>query len=320
MAKLFTSTVLFSGGGGVECGLLDGGFHTLQSVEFDPLDPKRSDRLAEQFKLNFPDTNLIRKSVTELEAKDLEHTDLLHASPVCSSFSKVNWGGHETDWDKQLSASVAFALGVVKPKIFTLEQVPLYSKSESWKLIKDKLEEDKYTINTRFIDSIEFDTPQYRTRFFVIASKDSTIGFPPPSYAKPWHLYQSNIEKWKEIELIDSQIESVKDFKEGIPPLLLADVPLLVHRHTQYNRPPKVSDYASLTITGSSLQYQYPYAGVFGQTVLGLDTQAIARLQGFPDWYQFSGKSTAKTSISLSVPPKILKGLSNNLRAYLLRG
>ena len=62
--------VLFAGGGGVECALVQAGIRPIISVEFDPTNPELSNTIANVNHLNFKPYGgkVIRRSVEELAA------------------------------------------------------------------------------------------------------------------------------------------------------------------------------------------------------------------------------------------------------------
>lgn len=303
--KVPTGVVMFSGGGGIECGMLMAGINPAVSVEFDPTNPKLSQQMSLCHKTNF-DNLLIRRTVQEvadLNFPGFPHVpNFLHASPVCSNFSDATRNvKKETELDIAAAQAVAKAIKVLAPFNFTLEQVASYKISQSYQIILNTLE--NYEVTEDILNFADFGLPQNRKRLIVRASKKGGLAPLTPLFEKTtWY-------------------EAIKDLIEGLPDDKLApfqkpflgvvEVPVLIERHSKrfsgYEKQCRVSnfDVPSFALTKTKLQ-----RGKWGNVVLPDGTVkdagvlVAARLQGFPDWFEFTeSKNVAGAIIGYSVAP-----------------
>lgn len=202
MAKL-TFTSLFSGIGGCDLGAIAAGFEVCESLEFDP-------QIAELHKANIGG----RCHVTDILDADpfkFEKVDVLHASPVCKSFSTANANKGERQLDIDCALKVAEFIEVLQPPIFTLENVQAYAKSKSFGLIVNKLYSLGYWLDYQVLNAADFGVPQSRRRLILIANRN---GFVPPPPPKERHIgwYEAIADKVHDLpdsKLADWQIKAL---------------------------------------------------------------------------------------------------------------
>lgn len=296
----------FSGGGGIDAGMILADINPKYAVEFDPQDPKLSARLADSHHTNFSDCRLIRRTVQDIARLNFpgfpRKPDYLHASPVCTNFSnavsKIK-GENQTDIDA--AQAVAKAIEALAPRYFTLEQVAGYKTSESYKIILESLSQNGYIAHAKVINMADYGLPQNRRRLILRASKQP---LPPltPMYPKlTW-------------------LETIGDLLALLPSAELApfqlpfkpdvDEPVILERHLQRyagyeTRCRVITNGLCHTLTKTKVQ-----RGRWGNVVMpdgsvkDVTARATGRLQGFPDWYEFpSNKNTTGAIIGYSVPP-----------------
>ena len=75
----------FSGAGGLDKGFEKAGFHVVWANEYDST-------IWDTFKLNFPDTKLDTRSITDVESKDVPTVDGIVGGPPCQSWSEAGAG------------------------------------------------------------------------------------------------------------------------------------------------------------------------------------------------------------------------------------
>jgi DNA (cytosine-5)-methyltransferase 1 len=165
---------LFSGGEGVGCGARAAGLKHLWGIEWE-------DDIANWARIN--GFNVITADVTKVNPHDFEPPDVLHASPPCPNFSVAKANGKETDEDVALALATAKFLRALKPKVFTLENVYLYRKSQSWHAIGSALLDLGYKFEYWHLNSADYGVPQTRKRMIVIARKDGEF----PERPMPTH-------------------------------------------------------------------------------------------------------------------------------------
>ncbi|MBW4666528.1 MAG: DNA cytosine methyltransferase [Cyanomargarita calcarea GSE-NOS-MK-12-04C] len=319
--KAPVAVTLFSGGGGVECGLIEAGIRPVCAVEFDPTKPELSASLADMHDRNFKEygCKLIRRSVQDvarLNFPGIPRTpDFLHASPVCSNFSPAKTGGEETQVDIDCAEAVAKAITVLQPKVFTLEQVPRYQKSRSWEIIKSQLDVDGYQTAIAVCNMADWGLPQARVRIVVLACKDFLPELPPKQDRISWYEAIADlIPSMPDSNLVKAQL-----------PLAKGKNPLFIHRTCEIRAVP--SDRCANTIRRSFFTDQNGnnrnrFADIWlpDGTVKQVTIPAIARLQGFPEWYELDPcLSVSGQMLGYSVPPLFASQLFLSLMAQLIQ-
>ncbi|MCA6507242.1 MAG: DNA cytosine methyltransferase [Pseudanabaena sp. M172S2SP2A07QC] len=143
-----TVTTLFSGIGGVDLGAIAAGFEPCEAVEFDP-------QLAELHKANIGGKCHVM-NILDCDPFKFEKVDLLHASPVCKSFSSANANKGEKQLDIDCAKKVAEFIQVLQPSTFTLENVQAYGKSKAFNIILEMLYSQGYWVNYQVLNAADF--------------------------------------------------------------------------------------------------------------------------------------------------------------------
>lgn len=129
--------------------------------------------------------------VTQVDPADFERPDLLHASPPCPSFSSAS-RKRENAVDVALAQATARFVGALLPHFFTLENVFLYRKSRSWRLITDTLDRCGYWTQVYNCNAADFGVSQVRKRMIVRAVRGGFL--PPLPSPVEWRGWYSAIE------------------------------------------------------------------------------------------------------------------------------
>lgn len=315
-----TAVVLFAGGGGVEAGLVQAGIRPVVSVECDPSNSELSRAIASNNHLNFKPYGgrVIRETVQELAENFFPDfplcPDYLHASPVCSNFSRAS-DGSEQKQDIDAAIAVALALSELQPGCFTLENVPAYLDSESWYLIEQTLKGEEYQVTSAVLDAADYGVPQSRRRFIVKASRDHLPGLPPKQKRVGWYEAIADlIPSFLPSELLPAQAKAL-DEKLSLQPGVEA---LLIERSGFRDSPQLREPTEPCWTIKKSIFHDHKGANrnrfidVWLSTgeVKALNVEAIARLQGFPQWYYLPEKvSVAGSILGYSVPPPLITAL-----------
>ena len=307
-----TATVLFAGGGGVEVGMIAAGIYPKYAIEMDVDKPNLSKSLAFVHNMNFSayGCETLLKTVQDVaDSEDLSPTTYLHASPVCSNFSKAK--GHTQESEKDINAAIAVTkiIRAQKPEIFTLENVPAYKHSKSYFSIISALARLNYHVRSKVFDLSRFGLPQSRKRLILVAGRDRYFTYPEEQQLTSWFsaIYDL-IPELPSSALLPKQQAAVEKYYQDqnkISPLLLLRV-----GGRGFRRARNVNDFAptltrSMFTCGNGGNRNKVFDIHFPEGVIKcLTIRAIARIQGFPDWYQFSGEAGVDGSIiGYSVPP-----------------
>lgn len=222
MSHSFKFIDLFSGIGGFRMGLEACGGECVFSCEKDKY-------AIETYKANFDCKNhTIHNDIAQLKGEDIPEYDILCAGFPCQSFSILGQGklkslnkktGLEAEGRGTLFFELARIIKETQPKAFILENVKNlihHDKGNTFKIIKDILENDlKYNIQYRIINSKHF-VPQARERIFIIGFKDknnfdfNSIILPNVEYKlsdiienkdKDFSKYTISDKKWKHCQI-----------------------------------------------------------------------------------------------------------------------
>jgi DNA (cytosine-5)-methyltransferase 1 len=201
---------LFSGAGGLDCGLSQAGFQLSFGLDNDPA-------CAESHKLNFPAvpfhlgsvTDLTPDLVTQLRGDDANAPiDLLVGGPPCPPFSKSRF--YRKEKPRSLDDPNGFesitgyinTLRLLKPRAFLLENVfglAYDVHADALNLILDSATDAGYKCTYRVINAADYGVPQMRERTFVIGMRDRTFEWPERTHRDPRKagLFDVDVPPWR---------------------------------------------------------------------------------------------------------------------------
>lgn len=179
-----TIGTLFGGFGGVDIGAAAAGLECAWSMEFDP-------DIAAVAQANLKH-RVVVANLLECDPRKFDAVDVLHASPPCPNFSVAKAGGAETRLDIDLARKVAKFVDVLRPRIFTLENVWAYRTSRSWHTIQDALHKAGYWLHVDHVNAADLGVPQTRKRMIVRAIRGGFVPYLPEPV--PWVGWYEAIE------------------------------------------------------------------------------------------------------------------------------
>jgi DNA (cytosine-5)-methyltransferase 1 len=161
---------LFSGAGGLDVGFVGAGFQILWANDFDR-------DSCETYRRNIGD-HIHEASVYELNYSSIPQTDVLIGGPPCQGFSVAGKMDLE-DNRNDLVWEYFNIVEKVKPKIFLFENVRALGKLQKFsnfrKMIFSRISDIGYRAESKILNSKNYETPQSRERFFIIGvDKDLT--------------------------------------------------------------------------------------------------------------------------------------------------
>ena len=334
-----TMISLFSGAGGLDFGLSTAGFTNKLCVEIDRIAQQTLTLNHPKWKLASPGDihaltpgQLLKQS--GLKPRELT---LLAGGPPCQPFSKSGyWVTGDTDRlsdprAKTLKAYLEFVREAL-PQVILLENVKgiAYSdKDEGIKLLANELnringeKKTSYKPHVIAVNAADYGVPQSRERVFIIASRDGTqFDFPAPTHFDPSVSKETKSPYstvWDAIGDLDVDIwpDDVKpsgkwgDLLPTIPEgqnyqwhtEQSGGLPLFGWRTRFWSFLLKLAkDKPSWTIQAQP----GPATGPFHWKGRLLSVRELARLQTFPNDYQFAGdRREAHKQIGNAVPPAI---------------
>ncbi|HEV2172199.1 MAG TPA: DNA cytosine methyltransferase [Nitrospira sp.] len=342
---------LFSGAGGLDCGLAQAGFKLMLGLDNDPV-------CAESHELNFPGVPFHRGSITELTAarftelvggRGPDPIDLLAGGPPCPPFSKSRF--YRKEKPRALDDPNGFetisgfmnVLRMLKPRAFLLENVfglAYDVHSDALNFILDSASAAGYMCSYRVLNAADFGVPQIRQRTFVIGMVGQDFVWPEKSHCDPRNrsLFEGDLPAWRTAGEVLSDLDTDENagdeghFAGGAHHDLLCQVPpgenylfftaerghpkpLFKWRSRYWSFLLKLSpSMPSWTIQARRSNNMGPFH--WRNRILRIEE--IKRLQSFPDDWDVAGSVEKQwRQIGNAVPPLLARRLGLALMAQL---
>lgn len=318
--RTFTSIELFAGAGGLALGMSMAGFRHVLLSEID------HDACA-TLMLNRPDWHIAEGDVHLLDFHKYHNkVDLLTGGFPCQAFSYAGLKGGFNDTRGTLFFELARAVKEINPKVFMCENVKGLASHDHGKtlaVIKNTIKELGYTlVDPRVLKAVKYMVPQKRERLILIAIRNDlaskvTFKWPAPYYRimtlrdafYKGELYDTDVpaspgqnypEKKKHVLDLVPQGGDWRSLPDNIAREYMGGSYLLGGGKTGMARRLSL-DEPSLTLTCSPAQKQTERCHPLETRPLTI--REYARIQTFPDSWQFSGKlSSQYKQIGNAVP------------------
>jgi DNA (cytosine-5)-methyltransferase 1 len=293
---------LFAGCGGLALGFESMGFET-QGFE------AKSD-CVETYRLNLAGDCVCEYLTPETQYPDAE---IVIGGPPCQPFSV---GGNQKGFKDSRDGFPAFIAAVeqLNPQIFLFENVRglLYRNKGYFEQIRDKLERLGYIVEAQLLNAKHYGVPQNRERVIVVGHRGG-YEFPTPSAqiisagTALGAMFEQvpNDAKWltSSMDTYIAKYEKASCCKNP--------------RDLHYDKPARTVTCRNLAgATGDMHRIRTPDGRRRRITV-----REAARLQSFPDWFEFTGSEHDKYyQLGNAVAPLFAKALAQSIMHYLNRG
>lgn len=169
-----TAIDLFAGCGGLALGLHQTGFQTLLAVEWDS-------SCCRTFEVNLS-PRILNCAIQDIET--FPPCDLLVGGPPCQGFSNL---GERVPNDprRQLWRHYLRAVQEAEPLIFIMENVPPLLKSAEYREIASQAAGYGYEVEGRVLNAADYGAPQQRKRAIVVGSRIGPPVFPSATHRDP---------------------------------------------------------------------------------------------------------------------------------------
>ncbi len=304
---------LFAGAGGFSRGFELEGFRVVVAVEnFKPV--------AETYKTNFPETELIVKDVKLVTGREIERmcgdVEVLIGSPPCEPFTSANVKRFPKPEDRlyvdkrgQLTLHFIRLVKELKPKVFIMENVPKIMELRG-ALVRE-FREAGYDIHFNLLKAEDFGNPSKRTRVFISNVRiepesegerrrviDAIGDLPEPDGTIPNHEVLLKIPRGK--------LEKIRRLRWGQSLVRFEGAGRVCTNVTRLH-PYKLAP----TVMGKS-RFIHPFEDRF------LTVREHARLMGFPDEHIFlGGKNVQYDMVGEAVPIPLARAIARELRGYI---
>jgi len=309
----FTVLEMCAGAGGQALGLERAGFSHCGAIEIDK-------DACKTLRLNRPDWHVVEGDLRTVSGKGFKGTDLLAGGVPCPPFSIAGKQlGHNDERD--LFPEALRLAAEVKPTAVMLENVPGFAsrKFEDYRRkLLARLTRLGYECGWQVVNASAFGVPQLRPRFILVAMR--------PEYAKhfvwPSATYDSptvgetlkdlmGARKWK-------GVKSWAVKASGIAPTLVGGSKK--HGGPDLGPTRAREQWKKLHVDGLGLADLPPAPDFPSDGLPRLTVRMAARIQGFPDNWQFSGaKTTSYRQVGNAFPPPVACAVGTAIRAALTK-
>jgi len=308
--KDLTAVELCAGAGGQALGLEIAGFQHAALVEIDK-------HCCNTLRVNRSHWNVIEQDLRDFDGASYAGVDLLAGGLPCPPFSVAGKQLGDAD-ERNLFPEAIRLVQQMKPRAVMIENVRgiLDAVFEDYRtFISAQIAKLGYNTGWRLFNACDYGVPQLRPRVVFIALRSDIPGnmpWPAPSLLPPSTvgdtLYDLLAEKgWGMARSWRKQAQQV--------------APTIVGGSKKHGGPdlgPTRSKraWAALGVDGMGIANEAPETNFVGMP--RLTVRMVARLQGFPDTWQFSGaKTAAYRQVGNAFPPPVAAAVASGIAASL---
>ncbi len=299
------------GGGGQALGLEAAGFECALAVEIDP-------HCCTTLRLNRPQWDVRQDDMRLVDGRNWSGIDLFAAGVPCPPFS-IAGKQLGVDDDRDMFPDALRLIREMKPKAVLLENVPGFASAKFAQYRDDlflSLQELGYQIDWRVLQAADYGVPQLRPRFIMVALPKRSMSF----FAWPEPMAEKvtvgdtlrdlmgergwlGVDRWQRQarQIAPTVVGGSK--KHGGPDL----------GPTRARKQWRELGVDGLGIADEAPDRSFPMDGFPRLTV-----RMVARIQGFPDFWKFSGRKTAAyRQVGNAFPPPVAAAVGGAIAAAL---
>lgn len=299
-----------AGAGGQALGLEQAGFKHEALVEIEP-------EFAKTLTLNRPAWDVRATDMAEFDGRPFKGVDLLTAGLPCPPFSVAGKQLGERD-ERNLFPAAIRLIDEIQPKAVMIENVRGFL-SAVFEDYRDHLQKQLgklgYRTEWRLLNASDFGVSQLRPRVVIVAIRNDLVeafDWPevqPHNPISVGELLRDLMAEngWRGADLWAERANDI--------------APTLVGGSKKHGGPDlgptrARKAWATLGVEGKSLANAAPERDFVGMPRLTL--RMAARLQGFPDDWQFhGGKTVSYRQIGNAFPPPVARAVAHNLKVAL---
>jgi DNA (cytosine-5)-methyltransferase 1 len=335
----------FSGAGGMSQGLEWAGFDVALSFDYNEA-AIASHSASLKSKAIVADARKVTGDVLRYEAGiKTNELALFTGGPPCQGFSKQTRGAHNGDSRNDLVLEFARLVKELSPRYFLFENVAIFGQKRGLEYISDiRRTLSDYSIHPHFYNASEYGLPQTRQRFIMVGQRNdqrTTFSIPLPTVKKKRTVGETlkglpeppedysihpNFFNHQNARVTAINIERFSHVPQGggwqdIP----YDLRLPCHKKVKTSTGGWPDVYGRLqwdgycpTITGGFDSFT---RGRYGHPLYDrpLTPREAARIQGFPDSFQFKGtRGDVRLQIGNAVPPPLAEAVGLAIAHCLL--
>lgn len=299
------------GGGGQALGLEAAGFDCAVAVEIDG-------HCCASLRMNRPHWDVRQDDIRSIDGTRWQRVDLFAAGVPCPPFSIAGKQLGVND-DRDLFPDALRLIGEIKPSAVLLENVPGFaaSKFEGYREgLVSTLRALGYEADWRILQASDFGVPQLRPRFVLVGLPRNRMRYfrwPTPCESRPTvgdTLYDLMASRgWR----------GASRWRRGaqkIAPTIVGGSKL--HGGPDLGPTRARAQWRELGVDGLGIADEPPGHEFPADARPRLTVRMVARLQGFPDSWKFSGKKTAAyRQVGNAFPPAVAAAVGDAIAAAL---
>jgi DNA (cytosine-5)-methyltransferase 1 len=306
-----TTLEICAGGGGQALGLEQAGIEHVALVEMN-------ESACASLRLNRPAWNVIDADLNEFDGSPYKGVDLISGGLPCPPFSIAGKQLGKQD-ERNLFPAMVRLVDQARPRAVMIENVKgiLSATFAGYRAhVASMLESLGYQTGWRLLNASDFGVPQLRPRVVFVALRKEYSeyfswpvgsGAPPATVGEVLYSLMAS-RGWDGAKLW-------RERANQIAPTLVGGS----HKHGGPDLGPTRARraWASLGVDGLGIADEPPDREFTGMPRLTI--RMAARIQGFPDHWQFAGKKTAAyRQVGNAFPPPFAKAVGESLRACLM--
>lgn len=305
---ILTCVEICAGAGGQSLGLENAGFDHSVAVEYDA-------DAAATLRLNRPNWDVRVMDVHDFDGGEFKGADLLAGGVPCPPFS-IAGKQLGADDERDLFPQALRLVEEIQPQAVMLENVRglATAKFKDYRTqITDRLEELGYKWDWQVLNASEMGVPQLRPRFILVALVPEAYEyFEWPNAQKTPPTVGKSLETLMGANGWEGTAAWVKR-ADGIGPTLVGGS----RKHGGPDLGPTRARAAwlQLGVDGRSIAAEAPSSGDPIDVAPKLTLEMVAKIQGFPSTWEFSGRKTAAyRQIGNAFPPPVAEAIGMQIR------
>jgi DNA (cytosine-5)-methyltransferase 1 len=308
--KTLTTLELCAGAGGQALGLEQAGIEHIALVEWDKY-------ACQTLRLNRPNWNVIQADIRAFDATPYRGVDIVSGGLPCPPFSVAGRQLGERD-ERNLFPAAIRLISEAQPRAVMIENVRgiLDAVFFDYRLhVEQQLTRLGYRCDWHLVNASDFGVPQLRPRVvFVAVRKEYFDDFSWP--AGHFRLAPTVGEVLYDL-MASKGWKAAKAWKKQaneIAPTIVGGS--LKHGGPDLGPTRARKAWATLNVDGLGIANEPPARDFVGMP--RLTTRMVARLQGFPDDWQFAGSKTAGyRQVGNAFPPPVARAVAERVRHSL---
>ncbi len=301
---------LCAGAGGQALGCELAGFSHSALVEIDS-------HCCKTLRFNRPDHSIYEADVQTFDGRPYKGIDLLAGGLPCPPFSVAGKQLGHAD-ERNLFPAAIRLVDEIRPKAVMIENVRgfLDAVFDDYRLnLKSQLRKLGYETEWRLLNACDFGVPQLRPRVVIVAIKKEYVG--SFSWPASFGERQRTVGNTLYDLMAANNWRGVDDWKVRADEI----APTLVGGSKKHGGPDlgptrARKAWATLGVDGIGIANEAPSQDFVGMP--RLTVRMCARLQGFPDdWQFFGGKTSAYRQVGNAFPPPVAKAVAMQIKAAL---